>query len=99
MSLAGQMVDRDGLPSFTTVRTITLFVGGLAGIAWETLGEKSERPTLLVVFAAMIGLPAFLRQDERIKKAIETLDPPEVLQPAAPPPRVSKHAAPPKDGE
>lgn len=31
------------------------------GVAYETLGEGAERPTLLLLFAAMMGLPAFLR--------------------------------------
>lgn len=46
-------------------RDTVLFVSGLSGIAYETLLEKSERPTLLVLFAAMVGLPAFLRTDEK----------------------------------
>jgi hypothetical protein len=37
-----------------------LFIAGLAGVAHETLLEHAERPTLLVLFAAMMGLPAFL---------------------------------------
>lgn len=43
----------------------TLFVAGLAGIAYETLSRGAERPTLLLLFAAMIGLPAFLNKDEK----------------------------------
>jgi hypothetical protein len=34
------------------------------GIAYETLRNGAERPTLLLLFAAMVGLPAFLRGDE-----------------------------------
>lgn len=45
-------------------RDTVLMVGGLAGIVHETLRNGAERPTLLLVFAAMIGLPAFLRGDE-----------------------------------
>lgn len=41
-------------------RSGILFITGLLGIGHETLLEHSERPTLLVLFAAMIGLPAFL---------------------------------------
>lgn len=44
-----------------------LFLVGLAGIIHETLLSDSDRPTLLLLFAAMVGLPAFLRQDERGK--------------------------------
>lgn len=46
-------------------RDIALFVAGLAGVAHETLLAKAERPTLLLLFAAMLGLPAFLRADEK----------------------------------
>lgn len=45
-------------------RDISLFVGGLAGVAHETLLSHAERPTLLILFAAMMGLPAFLRPQE-----------------------------------
>ncbi len=44
-----------------------LFIVGLLGIANETLRENAERPTLLILFAAMCGLPAFLRTDEKQK--------------------------------
>jgi hypothetical protein len=43
----------------------TLFILGLFGIAHQTLIAESDRPTLLLLFAAMIGLPAFLNKDER----------------------------------
>lgn len=46
-------------------RNSILFVVGLAGVAHETLVNDSDRPTLLLLFAAMIGLPAFLTRDER----------------------------------
>lgn len=42
----------------------TLFVAGLAGVAYETLYTGGDRPTLLLLFAAMMGLPAFLQRDE-----------------------------------
>ena len=48
------------------IRSTVLFVLGIAGIAYETLVDKTERPTLLILFAAMIGLPAFLNLDERL---------------------------------
>jgi hypothetical protein len=41
-----------------------LFLGGLAGVLHETLITAGERPSLLILFAAMMGLPAFLRTDE-----------------------------------
>ena len=48
-----------------TVRDMLLFFGGMAGVANEALIKEAERPTLLLLYAAMMGLPAFLRQDER----------------------------------
>jgi hypothetical protein len=45
-------------------RDVVLFVGGLLGVLHETVGSHSERPTLLILFAAMMGLPAFLQKSE-----------------------------------
>lgn len=42
-----------------------LFIGGMLGIGYETVASGGDRPSLLVLFAAMIGLPAFLRTDEK----------------------------------
>lgn len=36
----------------------------MLGVAHETLLQHSERPTLLILFAAMMGLPAFLTSTE-----------------------------------
>jgi hypothetical protein len=47
------------------LRDIVLFFGGLAGVFHETVIATAERPTLLILFAAMMGLPAFLRHDEK----------------------------------
>lgn len=50
------------------VRRITrdgvLLVSGLAGLTWETTQHDAERPFLLMVFAGMIGLPAFIPKNE-----------------------------------
>lgn len=46
-------------------RDFVLFAAGLAGVAYETLVKEVDRPALLAVFAGMMGLPAFLRRDER----------------------------------
>lgn len=46
-------------------RDLVLFVGGLVGIGYETFVERVDRPALLAVFAGMLGLPAFLRRDEK----------------------------------
>ena len=47
-----------------TLRSITLFFGGFAGAFHETVVAHAERPTLLLLFAAMMGLPAFLEKKE-----------------------------------
>jgi hypothetical protein len=49
-------------------RDMVLFTAGLLGIANETLLHEGERPTLLLLFAAMVGLPAFLQRDESRKE-------------------------------
>ena len=46
-------------------RDLVLFVAGLAGIAWETLFEEVDRPALLALFGGMLGLPLYLRRDEK----------------------------------
>lgn len=51
------------LPKIT--RDMVLCAAGLLGIAHQALVEHVDRPSLLMVYAGMIGLPAFLRLDER----------------------------------
>lgn len=46
-------------------RDTIMLMGGLAGTAHETLVRQAERPYLLALFAAMMGLPALLRADEK----------------------------------
>lgn len=46
-----------------------LLVAGLLGVGYETLSEKAEKPTLLLLFACMMGLDAFMRIDG-IKEAV-----------------------------
>lgn len=48
-------------------RDTIIFAFGLAGLLHETVVKEVERPFLLGLFATMIGLPAFLRMDERKK--------------------------------
>lgn len=55
------------MTNWPTIRNITLFVGGLAGVLHETVVSTAERPTLLILFAAMMGLPAFLQADQNRK--------------------------------
>lgn len=59
------------------MRDAILFLGGLAGVAHETFSARADRPSLLVLYAAMMGLPAILRQDERGKKDDDASHPPE----------------------
>lgn len=51
----------------TIPRDTVLFIAGLLGVLHETLFSESDRPQLLLVFAGMMGLPAFLRADEARK--------------------------------
>ena len=46
-------------------RDSVLFFAGLAGIYHEVVIAKVERPTILLLCATMVGLPAFLRSDEK----------------------------------
>lgn len=48
---------------WSTIRDVLLFVGGLAGVVHETVGSAPERPTLLLLYAAMMGLPALFRSE------------------------------------
>lgn len=51
-------------------RNSLLFVVGLLGIAHQTLVEHIDRPALLAVFSAMMGLPLFLAKDEKKADAV-----------------------------
>lgn len=42
-----------------------LFFAGIGLIVQEAQRNGAERPTLLLLYAAMIGLPAFLQRDDR----------------------------------
>jgi uncharacterized membrane protein len=55
------------MKAWPLVRDVALFLCGVAGIAYETVFTQVDRPTLLLLFAAMVGLPAFLRTDEKHK--------------------------------
>lgn len=60
------------LPPWPVLRTTTLFFFGLGGIAWETVVEKTDRPTLLILFGMMAGLPIFINAEDKFHR------PPEV---------------------
>lgn len=49
------------LMEWTRFRTVVLFFGGLAGLGYETIFVHPADPSLLVVFAGMMGLPLFLK--------------------------------------
>jgi hypothetical protein len=66
-------------PTFVQFRTAALFAGGMLGVAYVTLVDNTDRPTLLILFGAMMGLPLFLRQDE---KTITPPPPPTIDIPA-----------------
>lgn len=56
------------------IRDTVLFVFGLVGIAYETVVVSVDRPTLLVLFAACVGLPAFLHKDESQAEKMKEAD-------------------------
>lgn len=75
-------------PTFVQIRTIALFVGGMAGAAYVTLIDQTDRPTLLILFGAMMGLPLFLRADEKHQVTLPPPPPPPpVTTPGAGEPR------------
>lgn len=53
-------------------RSVVLFTMGACGVTAETIYslqyKRTPDPTLMVVFAAMMGLPIFLNQDGRRNK-------------------------------
>lgn len=57
-------------------RDAVLFIAGLAGVFHETVFTNADRPSLLFLFGAMIGLPAFLRSDEK-RNAPKPPEPPK----------------------
>lgn len=72
-------------------RDLVLFVFGLVGVTYETVVSHVDRPSLLFVFGACIGLPAFLRSDERKG----TPPPPEPPPLPPPPPKPAPRPHPP----
>lgn len=54
--------------NFKAFRDVLLFLSGLSGVFYETVFVRADRPDLLLLFASMVGLPAFLRTDENRKK-------------------------------
>jgi hypothetical protein len=50
------------------VRSAALFITGLGVFVYEVGFNEGERPTILILAAACMGLPAFLGLDERRKE-------------------------------
>lgn len=57
------------------LRDALLFAAGLLGTVHETVVAIEPREVLIVMFAAMMGLPLFLRSDER--ESVSPGGPPE----------------------
>jgi hypothetical protein len=57
------MVKQRNRPTGDDTWKWVLRFAGLAGIAWQTIVDHSDRPELLVVFAAMVGLDQVLKWD------------------------------------
>jgi hypothetical protein len=63
------------MPSgFRSVRDLLTFLLGAAGIAYEVLGNGPERPTLLIVFAGLLGLPLVFREQDKAHDIQEQQD-------------------------
>lgn len=54
--------------TFKGVRDSLLFLAGLSGVVYETLVTQGERPTLLLLFGAMMGVAPARRIDEARRK-------------------------------
>ena len=50
-------------PQFRLSRVVVLFAAGLAGVLHETFVSNGERPSLLILYGAMMGLPIYLRKN------------------------------------
>lgn len=55
------------IPSWPRIRTIVLFIGGLAGVAHQELVADKDKPTLIILYAGMMGLGRLLEKDEASK--------------------------------
>ena len=51
------------MPPWSRARDAALFIGGLLGVLHETLFFGGERPSLLILYGAMMGLPFVLKKN------------------------------------
>jgi len=51
--------------NFRVTRDLVLRIGGTIGILHEEFFSTTEKPTLIILYGAMIGLPAFLHLDAK----------------------------------
>lgn len=51
-----------------------LFLSGLAGMAYTTIQDGTERPTLILAFLGMMGVAGPLRLDEALRGKKEQQD-------------------------
>lgn len=56
-------------------RDTALFLTGLVLTIREAFFEDAERPYLLMIFAGMMGLPVFLRRDEKTSELTKLIVP------------------------
>lgn len=65
---------RDRMPSgFRSVRDVLTAGLGASGIIHETVIRETERPTLLIVCAGLLGLPLVFRETDKSGTAAPTL--------------------------
>lgn len=50
--------------SWNGITKAALFLGGMGGIVHETFFTQLDRPSLLVLFATMVGLPKLIGLDQ-----------------------------------
>lgn len=60
---------------FKITRDVVLFTAGLLGATHEILLRDDVREAILLLLGGMMGLPAFLNQDQKEQKKESTDDP------------------------
>lgn len=75
MSLRSELGTRLGAAKLS--RDTILFFSGLVGVFREAERSGIERPTLLIIYAGMLGLPIFARLDEKRQAAKDVAAVPE----------------------